>query len=483
MVLYGIILIKSIWRYLNMASTLTLEKEKIIQKSSDQIQLPSLKHLYRPPNEHPHKYFKTDSFWKSIAVYKDITESEFLDYLFQTKNSITNQKGMIEFLEQVTTPSFIFDVKKSLKKSPMSIRISPYLLSLINWNDPYNDPIRLQFLPVASTQESDHPKLQLDSLHEQSDSPVPGLVHRYNDKALFLPLDVCPVYCRFCTRSYAIGNDTDTVTKVGFGANVKKWSKVFEYLALHPEIEDVVVSGGDSYLLAPPLLKLIGDSLLDIPSIRRIRFASKGPAVMPMKILTDHKWTDTFTEIVNQGRKLNKEVCLHTHFNSVNEITGITKRAMDKLFQRGIKVRNQSVLIRGVNDTPEKMINLVKKLSYMNVQPYYVYQHDMVKGVEELRTSLKTTLEIEKQVRGRTAGFNTPTFVVDAPGGGGKRCAHSYEFYDKKTGISIYRSPSVNKDKLYLYFDPLNTLSEKYQKLWKDPLGQEKMIHEALSHV
>lgn len=432
-------------------------------------------------NEHTH--FKFDLYWQNIPDYKDVDETTFYNYLFQTKNSINNKHDLIKFLEQITNSPFISDVKEGLDQAPMSLRISPYLLSLINWNDPYNDPIRIQFIPVASTHKENHPRLTFDSLNEQHDSPIPNLVHRYNDKALFLPLDVCPVYCRFCTRSYAIGDNTDLVNKLNLSSSVKQWKTVFEYVASKPEIEDIVVSGGDSYLLAPQLLTIIGNSLLDIPSIRRIRFASKGPAVMPMKIITDHAWTDALTKIVEKGRKMNKAVCLHTHFNSVNEITDITKQAMDTLFQRGIKVRNQTVLIKGVNDSPEKMIHLIKKLSYMNVQPYYVYQHDMVKGVEDLRTDLNKTLALEKQVRGITAGFNTPTFVVDAPGGGGKRCVHSYEFYDKNTGISVFKSPSVNKEKTYLYFDPLHSLSTDYQERWKDKNLQEEMIHSALSHV
>ena len=131
----------------------------------------------------------------------------------------------------------------------MAMRISPYILSLIDWDNPYEDPLRTQFVPVASTRLPDHPALTLDSLHEQDDSPTPGLVHRYHDKVLFLPLDVCPVYCRFCTRSYAIGTDTDEVEKVDYKPAVARWDRAFAYLASRPEIEDVVVSGGDTYML------------------------------------------------------------------------------------------------------------------------------------------------------------------------------------------------------------------------------------------
>ena len=150
---------------------------------------------------------------------------------------------------------------------------------------------------------------------------------------------------------------------------------------------------------------------------------------------------------------------LHTHFNSPNEITGITEAAMGRLFERGIVVRNQSVLIRGVNDSVETMTLLVKRLGHLNVHAYYVYVHDMVRGVEDLRTSVDTAIHIEKHVRGATAGYNTPTFVVDAPGGGGKRDAHSYEYYNRDTGVSVYAAPSVKPGQLFLYLDPLHQLS------------------------
>ncbi len=429
-----------------------------------------------------HKEIRSDEFWHSIPAYQDVSITEFLDYRFQYKKSITSKRGLEAFLQCVADQKFVDDVRKSLFKAPMNIRISPYILSLINWKDPYNDPIRRQYLPVASTWCPNHPHLKLDSLHEQKDSPVPGLIHRYQDKALFLALDVCPVYCRFCTRSYAIGSDTKTVEKVSFKPNIQRWNNAFAYLTSRPEIEDVVVSGGDPSMLPPKSLKYIGEMLLAIPHIRRIRFASKVLAVMPMKILTDIEWTDTLTAIVEKGRKLYKEVCLHTHINSTNEITDITRLAMNKLFERGIRVRNQSVLIRGVNDSAQAMIRLTRTLSYLNIQPYYVYQHDLVSGVEELRTSVATSMEIERHVRGSTAGFNTPTFVMDAPGGGGKRDLHSFDYYNQETGISVYRSPSVDKDKVYFYFDPLHSLSENRQNLWQNEFQQKLMIQDALKH-
>jgi lysine 2,3-aminomutase len=309
------------------------------------------------------------------------------------------------------------------------------------------------------------------------------LTHRYPDKALFLPLNTCPVYCRFCTRSYAVGVDTEEVEKVELRVSPERWQRAFRYIASRPELEDIVISGGDAYNLRATQLTEIGEALLAMPNIRRLRFATKGPAVMPQKILTDVAWTDALTAVVEKGRKLHKEVALHTHFNHPEEITSITQDAMNRLFERGITVRNQSVLVRGVNDTTDVMTLLVKRLGHVNVHPYYVYMHDLVQGVEDLRTSLDTALTIEKHVRGVTAGFNTPTFVADTPGGGGKRDVHSFEHYDRETGISVFRSPSVHPEAYYFYFDPLHVLSPEVQTRWKNPVEQDAMLAAALSNA
>jgi lysine 2,3-aminomutase len=183
---------------------------------------------------------------------------------------------------------------------------------------------------------------------------------------------------------------------------------------------------------------------------------------------------------VERGRSLHKEVVLHTHFNHPNEASWITQHAMDKLFERGIVCRNQTVLQRGVNDPLETMKLLVKLLGHLNVHPYYVYVHDLVKGVEDLRTTLQTALDLEKSVRGTTAGFNTPVFVVDAPGGGGKRDAHSFEHYNRTTGVSVYTSPSVKPGQYFVYFDPVDMLPEEGQRRWADPAQHQGMIDEAI---
>jgi lysine 2,3-aminomutase len=320
-------------------------------------------------------------------------------------------------------------------------------------------------------------------LNEQADAPVPGLTHRYPDKALFLVIDTCPVYCRFCTRSYAVGVDTDQVEKVSLKANKDRWEQSFAYIASRPELEDIVISGGDAYNLRADWIREIGTRLMNTPNIRRIRFASKGLAVMPQKVLSDEAWFQALVEVNDLGKSLGKVVAFHTHFNNASEITEFSRLALQRFFDAGLIVRNQSVLLRGVNDTVEKMGLLVKRLGHINVHPYYVYIHDLVQGGEDMRTTVDTALHLEKHIRGMTAGFNTPTFVVDAPGGGGKRNAHSYESYNRRTGISVYSAPAVKPGQFFPYFDPVDQLEPDMQKAWKDPAEQSRMIAAAIDEA
>jgi lysine 2,3-aminomutase len=432
-----------------------------------------------PPASLAHRDLLGGEFWRRVPTYANVSEAEFLDHKWQAKHSITNIGKLLAALEGLVSEGFIADAHKGFEKAPMSVRVSPYLLSLIDWSNPEGDPLRLQFIPLASRLLPDHPRLDLDSLHERADMPVPGLTHRYVDKALFLALDTCPVYCRFCTRSYAVGIDTEEVSKFQLKVNVERWQRTFEYIRSRPELEDIVISGGDAFQLRPEQITQIGETLLSIDHVRRMRYATKGPAVMPQKILTDDAWTDALTGVVEHGRRLHKEVVLHTHFNHPREITAITKAAMDKLCERGITVRNQSVLQRQVNDSIETMTLLCRRLGYVNVHPYYVYMHDLVKGVEDLRTTLGTGLQIEQGIRGATAGFNTPTLVVDAPGGGGKRDAHSYEHYDRTTGVSVFTAPAVHPGEMYFYFDPIHLLPAEGQARWADPAQHQAMVEEA----
>jgi lysine 2,3-aminomutase len=377
---------------------------------------------------------------------------------------------------------FIEDVMSGIEMAPMSIRMTPHILASIDWSNPLDDPLRRQFIPMKSTFQPDHPKLTLDSLHETHDSPIEGLVHRYTDKCLFLckfanqisilvthicslAVSHCPTYCRYCTRSYAVGADTDTVTKASLKPKRARWNDMLDYISSNPTIQDVVISGGDSYSLMPAHLGLICDRLLEIPHVRRFRIATKGLCVSPGRTLDpEDDWTNVLIRISNEGKKRGKQVSMHTHFNHPNEFSWVSREAAQKLFANGVMVRNQSVLLKGVNDSVATMSALIRELADNNIQPYYVYAGDMVRGVEDLRTPLQTILDLETHIRGSIAGFMTPQFVVDLPGGGGKRLAASYKTYNRLTGVSTFVAPSVvgrgKEGKVFEYYDPLASLPE-----------------------
>ncbi|TPX07020.1 uncharacterized protein E0L32_011088 [Thyridium curvatum] len=422
-----------------------------------------------PPTEEP--------FWRKIPWWSNVSESDFLSYRWGIANTIQPHK-LRNFLGSVlpdevpddqhegkmqTRDDLISDVFKGISHASMSTRITPYIMSRIDWNDPRHDPLFRQFIPLRSRMLPDHPELTMDSLGERKDSPVPGLVHRYPDKALFLPVSVCPTYCMFCTRSYAIGGDTSTVHKESFKPTRRRWEKCFSYIEGQPGLHDIVVSGGDSYYLEPDQLHEIGERLISMPNIRRFRFASKGLAVAPGRFLDDGDgWFAALVDISNAAKRAGKSVALHTHINHPNEISWITELASQRLLKEGVTVRNQTVLLRGVNDDVETMSTLIRKLADNNISPYYVYQCDMVESIEHLRTPLQTILDLESRIRGTIAGFAMPQFVVDLPQGGGKRLACSHLSYDRETGVSRYMAPALTRgnkeNKVYEYFDPIDCL-------------------------
>src|SRR5690606_6843235 len=208
----------------------------------------------------------------------------------------------------------------------------------IDWRNAETDPIRRQFLPMISELEPDHPCMSVDSLEERNTSPAPNLVHRYPDKVLFLVTSVCPVYCQYCTRSYAVGQDTATLRKDNV-TSANGWTAALEYIRSNPSIEDVVVSGGDIARLKPANIKALGNALLEIEHVRRIRFATKSVSVLPMKFLSDEAWFLAIVGVAQRARQMFKSVFVHTHFNHPREVTPLVEQAMRRLFSEGIHVR------------------------------------------------------------------------------------------------------------------------------------------------
>ena len=435
------------------------------------------------PTLPPHRTLRSDRFWQRVPAYRQIDEATFLDHRWQCRHAVTRADQLRETVAGRISASFIDDVQRGLDRASMALRVSPYILALIDWDAPYDDPLRTEFIPVASRMLPDHPELGIDALSERADAPVDGLTHRYPDRALFLPLDTCPTYCRYCTRSYAVGRSTPSVSKVALTPNRDRWNRALSYVATRHEIEDVIVSGGDAYNLRPEWLSHICMTLLSIPHVRRVRIATRGLAVMPQKILTDDAWFGALTAAVTEGRARFKEVAVHTHFGHANEISAITERALRRLYSAGVVVRDQTVLLRGVNDRADVMGRLIQTLSSLHVQPADVYLHDLVWGVEDLRTTLHAGLTLQSELRGLVAGFNTPSFTVDTRGGGGKRDAHSFLAYDRGTGIAVFTAPSLKPGQCFFYFDPIDCLEPSARELWGDPGSRERMRRNVLEEA
>lgn len=337
------------------------------------------------------------AYYNEIELWKDVTAEDWNDWRWQVENridTVEKLKKVINITEQEST-----DISKVLEKFRMGI--TPYYAAHMDKDDP-RDPIRMQAVPtIAETHVSSAD--MLDPLHEDSDSPAPGLTHRYPDRVLFLITDQCSMYCRHCTRRRFAGQCDD---EVGMG-NI---DKCIEYIRNTPTVRDVLLSGGDALLVSDEKLEYIIKKLREIPHVEIIRIGSRTPVVCPQRITDD---------LVNMLKKYHP-IWLNTHFNHPKEFTPESIEALRKLADAGIPLGNQSVLLRGVNDCPHIMRDLVHKLVMNRVRPYYIYQCDLSLGIEHFRTPVSKGIEIIESLRGHTSGYAVPTFVVDAPGGGGK---------------------------------------------------------------
>ena len=330
-------------------------------------------------------------------IFTNISEELWNDWQWQVKNRITTVEDLKKYVP--LTESEEEGIIKCLENLRMSI--TPYYLSLMDPENP-NDPIRKQAIPTSNELSRSSADLD-DPLHEDGDSPVPGLTHRYPDRALLLITDQCAMYCRHCTRRRFAGQKD--------GAQpLNQIDNAIEYIRKTPVIRDVLLSGGDALLMSDERLEYIISKLREIPHVEIIRIGSRVPVVMPQRITDD---------LVNMLKKYHP-IWLNTHFNHPNEITEESKAACAKMANAGIPLGNQSVLLRGVNDCMHVMKKLVNDLVKIRVRPYYIYQCDLSNGIEHFRTPVSKGIEIIEGLRGHTSGYCVPTFVVDAPGGGGK---------------------------------------------------------------
>lgn len=330
-------------------------------------------------------------------IFTAIPDKDWNDWKWQIRNRIETLDQLKKYVN--LTPDEEEGVKKCLGKLRMAI--TPYYLSLIDLDDPH-DPVRRQAIPTADELYISSADLN-DPLHEDTDSPVAGLTHRYPDRVLLLTTDQCSMYCRHCTRRRFAGQHDCEVSN-------DKIDKCIDYVRNHSEVRDVLLSGGDVLCLSDEKLEYIIAKLREIEHVEIIRLGSRTPVVMPQRITK---------ELCDMLKKYHP-IWLNTHFNHPKEMTPEAKRACSMLADAGIPLGNQSVLLAGVNDCPAVMKKLVHELVKARVRPYYIYQCDLSMGLEHFRTPVSKGIEIIEALRGHTSGYAVPTFVVDAPGGGGK---------------------------------------------------------------
>lgn len=359
------------------------------------------------------------------------------------------------------------DIIEGLAQNSMSLTITHHVLNLIDWNNPSTDPIRKQFLPLRSEYLPSHPQSRIDSLSEKKQEVSSGLIHRYPNKVLFLSTNYCPTYCAFCTRSYTVSNDTESLKKSKLEEAFKtRVNNLVKYLKLNRNISDVVISGGDIASASTSMIDIILSALINIQTLKTVRLATRTLLFNPDIFLPKTQLFELITKYSSRFKRQGIELSIQCHFNHANEISITSQEATNSLFNSGVKIRNQTVLLNGVNSSHEAQKELIHKLISSNIEPYYVYQMDMVTNAEHFRTSLKTCIDISKSLTGLFPGFHLPRFIVDLPFGGGKRSVYEYDFYDDKYGIYWFRSPAISEDKIYFYCDPLKYLNVHIQEHW-----------------
>lgn len=334
---------------------------------------------------------------KDIKKWENISQELWDDWKWQLANRITT----VEDLENVVslTKKEKEEAKASMKMFKMAI--TPYYASLID-SENSECPIKGQAIPtIKETEISEYDSM--DPLHETKDSPVRGITHRYPDRVLFLITEQCSMYCRHCTRRRFAGHEDVSLSKNHILGAI-------EYIKEHKEVRDVLISGGDPFCASDEKLEFILKKLREIKHVEVIRIGTRVPVVMPQRI------TENLCKILKKYHP----IWINTHFNHPNEITEESVKACRMLAEAGVPLGNQSVLLKNINDCPYIMKSLVQKLVMNRVRPYYIYQCDLSEGIEHFRTSVSAGIEIIEMLRGHTSGFAVPTFVIDAPGGGGK---------------------------------------------------------------
>ena len=339
---------------------------------------------------------ETDSSNSKIPRLR-IDPKNWNDWRWQVRNRLSSIEELRRYIR--LTPAEVRGIKMAQGRFPVGI--TPYWASLIDPSNP-RCPLRMQVVPTAKEHLVSKHEM-VDPLAEDSNSPVPGIVHRYPDRVLLLPLNMCAAYCRYCTRSRWVGDENEMMLG-------PRLDPAIDYLRRNKQIRDVLISGGDPLLFSDGRLDELLGRLRSIKHIEFIRIGTRVPVFLPMRITT---------ELIQMMRK-HHPVWISIHFNHPKEITPEVRQACNMLADGGFPLGSQSVLLAGINDDPAVFKKLFHELLKIRVRPYYIYQCDPVTGTSHFRTPVSKGVEIIEALRGHTTGYAVPTFVVDAPGGGGK---------------------------------------------------------------
>ncbi len=446
-------------------------------------------HATEQPFTYPLKREFVEPDWRRLPGYKDVTREEWESALWQRRHTVKNLKELKAVYGDVIPESLVAGVERDIReRATMSILIPPHMLNTMDETDLWNDPVRRYMLPAFEDRHPvwpSHPKASRDSLHETDMWAVEGLTHRYPTKVLAELLSTCPQYCGHCTRMDLVGNDVPQVVKLKFEVPQKdRYEQMLDYLRVTTSVRDVVVSGGDIANTPIGTLESFVSKLLDIPNIRDIRLATKGLIAIPQHFLQAEVLAG-LDRLAKKARERGVDIAVHTHVNNARQVTPLVRKAVQALLDMGYRdVRNQGVLLRGVNTSPKELLDLCfMLLDHGKIMPYYFYQCDMIPNAEHWRLAIHEVQQLQHDVMGYLPGFATPRMVCDVPFVG-KRWVHQVKEYDRQLGISYwtknYRTGIEADDpsaltRRYEYYDPVYTLPEMGQHFWSDKTVQQTL--------
>jgi lysine 2,3-aminomutase len=440
------------------------------------------------PFEYPLQREFVEPDWTRLPGYADVTREQWESAKWQRSNSVKTLAEFKRVLGEHLGNELFSDLERDQReRATMSMLIPPNMVNTMDERNLYEDPVRRYMAPAFSERDSDwpsHPMATRDSLHEADMWAVEGLTHRYPTKVLAEMIPTCPQYCGHCTRMDLVGTDTSQILKYKFELKQQdRWDAMLDYLAQTSSVRDVVVSGGDVANVPVKRLEEWLFKLMDLPNIRDIRLATKALVGVPQHFLQDDL-LQSYAAIAKRAREREIDIAVHTHVNSAQQVTPLFGKAVRALLDMGFRdVRNQGVLLRGVNATPKQLLDLCFMLTdHAKVIPYYFYMCDMIPNAEHWRLSVEETQDLQMAIMGYLPGFATPRFLCDVAFVG-KRWVHMLSSYDREKGISYWRKnyrTGIEYDdpealtREYPAYDPVSTLPEAGMAYWREFLASQE---------